>query len=92
MVICMYIFISNFLIKIIIIHFIYSLKHEIQTLNDQEFKKHCNWLIMLTQLIEENQDCDRDAECREILAQWTQERDMLRYFKMIFDIILSHTL
>jgi hypothetical protein len=38
---------------------------------------NCNWLQMLTQLIEDFQDCD-SAEEEEVLAKWVAERDDLR--------------
>lgn len=54
-----------------------ELTHEIATLNNVEFKKNANWLQMLTQLIEDHQDCE-DAEEQAILAKWMAERDRLR--------------
>lgn len=54
-----------------------ELTHEIATLNNPEFKKDANWLQMLTQLIEDHQDCE-DPEEIEILAKWMAERDRLR--------------
>ncbi|XP_076262065.1 5' nucleotidase C isoform X1 [Rhynchophorus ferrugineus] len=54
-----------------------ELTHEIATLNDPEFKKNANWLQMLTQLIEDHQDCE-DPEEQKILAKWMAERDRLR--------------
>ncbi|XP_069678352.1 5'-nucleotidase domain-containing protein 3 isoform X2 [Periplaneta americana] len=56
---------------------IHELTHEIEMLNDMEFKKNCNWLQMLTQLIEDFQDCMLPEE-KEVLEQWMQERDELR--------------
>ncbi|KAJ8953241.1 hypothetical protein NQ318_015821 [Aromia moschata] len=54
-----------------------ELTHEIATLNDPVFKKNANWLQMLTQLIEDHQDCE-DPEEQRILAKWMGERDRLR--------------
>ncbi|KAJ8973332.1 hypothetical protein NQ317_005373 [Molorchus minor] len=54
-----------------------ELTHEIATLNDPVFKKNANWLQMLTQLIEDHQDCE-DLEEQQILAKWMGERDKLR--------------
>lgn len=52
-----------------------ELSHEIETLNDEIFKQNCNWLQMLTQLIEESQD-RHDAAIA--LPAWIAERDELR--------------
>jgi len=54
-----------------------ELGHEIDTLNNPEFKTNANWLQMLTQLIEDHQD-NRSAEAREALKKWNIERDQLR--------------
>ncbi|CAG9859172.1 unnamed protein product [Phyllotreta striolata] len=54
-----------------------ELTHEIATLNNVEFKKNANWLQMLTQLIEDHQDCENKEE-QIILAKWMAERDQLR--------------
>ncbi|KAJ8950351.1 hypothetical protein NQ314_007886 [Rhamnusium bicolor] len=51
--------------------------HEIATLNNPEFKKNANWLQMLTQLIEDHQDCE-DPDEQRILARWMAERDKIR--------------
>ncbi|KAG8250776.1 5'-nucleotidase domain-containing protein 3 [Homalodisca vitripennis] len=51
--------------------------HEIETLNDEHFKRTCNWLQMLTQLIEDWQDSE-DPQAIEAIHQWTEERDKLR--------------
>ncbi|XP_014280301.1 5'-nucleotidase domain-containing protein 3 isoform X1 [Halyomorpha halys] len=56
---------------------IQELAHEIATLNKEEFKKNCNWLQMLTQLIEECQDVD-EIGAKETLAAWMAERDRIR--------------
>lgn len=56
-------------------HFFFQ--HEIATLNNPEFKKNANWLQMLTQLIEDHQDCE-DPDEQKILAKWMAERDKLR--------------
>lgn len=52
-------------------------QHEIETLNDTQFKRNANWLQMLTQLIEDHQD-DTTPEARVALASWHEERDRLR--------------
>ncbi|XP_019871292.2 5'-nucleotidase domain-containing protein 3 isoform X2 [Aethina tumida] len=54
-----------------------ELTHEIATLNNVNFKKNANWLQMLTQLIEDHQDCE-DPEEQKILMKWMNERDKLR--------------
>ncbi|XP_017777855.1 PREDICTED: 5'-nucleotidase domain-containing protein 3 isoform X2 [Nicrophorus vespilloides] len=54
-----------------------ELSHEIETLNKDQFKQDANWLQMLTQLIEDNQDCEDELE-QFVLAQWMAERDKLR--------------
>lgn len=59
-----------------------ELTHEIDTLNNPEFKMNANWLQMLTQLIEDHQDCE-DAEEKNVLAKWMDERDVLRYTLLI---------
>ncbi|PNF26601.1 5'-nucleotidase domain-containing protein 3 [Cryptotermes secundus] len=62
-----------------------ELTHEIETLNDPEFKMNCNWLQMLTQLIEDFQDCE-SAEDKEVVAKWMAERDDLRQkIKCVFN-------
>lgn len=62
-----------------------ELTHEIATLNMVEFKKNANWLQMLTQLIEDHQDCE-DEEEQMILAKWMAERDKLRNdIKFVFN-------
>ncbi|XP_055922442.1 5'-nucleotidase domain-containing protein 3 [Eupeodes corollae] len=54
-----------------------ELTHEINTLNDEQFKKNANWLQMLTQLIEDHQD--NESEAAQIsLKNWMNERDILR--------------
>lgn len=57
-----------------LIHF----QHEIDTLNDPEFKTNANWLQMLTQLIEDYQD-DESENAKAALRKWNAERDQLRY-------------
>ncbi|TMW45805.1 hypothetical protein DOY81_009115 [Sarcophaga bullata] len=52
-------------------------KHEIKTLNTEEFKSKANWLQMLTQLIEDNQDNQSEAAIMSV-QKWLQERDQLR--------------
>ncbi|XP_014100422.1 5'-nucleotidase domain-containing protein 3 isoform X1 [Bactrocera oleae] len=62
-----------------------ELTHEIETLNNVNFKRNANWLQMLTQLIEEIQDyeCEPAQIC---LEKWQAERDMLRnQTKMVFN-------
>lgn len=54
------------------------LQHEIETLNDPEFKTNANWLQMLTQLIEDYQDNESD-NAKAALKKWNAERDQLRY-------------
>uniref|UniRef100_A0A1A9WKK2 5'-nucleotidase domain-containing protein 3 n=1 Tax=Glossina brevipalpis TaxID=37001 RepID=A0A1A9WKK2_9MUSC len=54
-----------------------ELTHEINTLNNEEFKMSANWLQMLTQLIEENQDNESEP-AKFCLQKWMQERDKLR--------------
>ncbi|XP_972204.2 5'-nucleotidase domain-containing protein 3 isoform X2 [Tribolium castaneum] len=62
-----------------------ELTHEIATLNNVEFKKNANWLQMLTQLIEDHQDCE-DPEEQKILQKWMAERDKLRNdIKFVFN-------
>lgn len=48
---------------------------------------NANWLQMLTQLIEDHQDCD-DPEAQAILCKWMQERDMLR---LVFSTIVCRS-
>lgn len=53
-------------------------QHEIETLNDPEFKTNANWLQMLTSnLIEEYQD-DESESATAALRKWDFERDQLR--------------
>lgn len=55
-----------------------ELSHEIDTLNNVDFKSNANWLQMLTQLIEDSQD--DESECAQIaLKKWMKERDDIRY-------------
>jgi len=54
-----------------------ELTHEISTLNKSEFKQNANWLQMLTQLIEDHQDCE-GVEEQKVLTKWMAERDQLR--------------
>ncbi|KAF2884999.1 hypothetical protein ILUMI_21173 [Ignelater luminosus] len=62
-----------------------ELTHEIETLNRTDFKQNANWLQMLTQLIEEHQDCEDPNEQR-VLAKWMQERDHIRNeIKFVFN-------
>uniref|UniRef100_A0A0K8W0U0 5'-nucleotidase domain-containing protein 3 n=1 Tax=Bactrocera latifrons TaxID=174628 RepID=A0A0K8W0U0_BACLA len=69
-----------------------ELTHEIETLNNVNFKRNANWLQMLTHLIEEIQDyeCEPAKIC---LEKWQSERDMLRYeFLNNYDSILPRYL
>ncbi|XP_065223203.1 5'-nucleotidase domain-containing protein 3 isoform X2 [Planococcus citri] len=54
-----------------------ELTHEIRTLNTEKFKSTCNWLQMLTQLIEEQQD-SRLPDAAVHLAEWQMECNQLR--------------
>lgn len=47
-------------------------------LNKPEFKRQANWLQMLTQLIEDQQDND-SPEAQAALVKWNNERDQLRF-------------
>lgn len=54
-----------------------ELSHEIDTLNNVNFKSNANWLQMLTQLIEDSQDIE--SEYAPIaLKKWMNERDDIR--------------
>lgn len=62
-----------------------ELTHEVETLNKKEFKRNCNWLQFLTQLIEEWQDVETPV-AQEAVAKWMTERDQLRQdIKCIFN-------
>ncbi|XP_039290743.1 5'-nucleotidase domain-containing protein 3 isoform X1 [Nilaparvata lugens] len=62
-----------------------ELTHEIETLNNVEFKKNVNWLQMLTQLIEDWQDHE-DAATIAAVNEWIKERDQLRQdIKCVFN-------
>lgn len=52
-------------------------QHEINTLNNEEFKANANWLQMLTQMIEDHQDNESEA-ARNAVQAWHDERDALR--------------
>lgn len=54
-----------------------DLEHEIDTLNDEQFKSNANWLQMLTQLIEEHQD-NNSVDAKNALKIWNNERDYLK--------------
>lgn len=54
-----------------------ELSHEIATLNNVEFKSSANWLQMLTQLIEDNQD-NESENAQVALKKWMMERDDIR--------------
>lgn len=53
------------------------MQHEIETLNRRTFKENANWLQMLTQLIEDHQECNTPGEVA-VLDGWMKERDQLR--------------
>jgi len=53
------------------------MQHEIETLNDPNFKENANWLQMLTGLIEEHQDYE-GPDVQDELDKWMKERDQLR--------------
>nr|CAD7446045.1 unnamed protein product [Timema bartmani] len=53
-----------------------ELTHEIETLNNSTFKFDCNWLQMLTQLIEDHQSATRPEDVT-VLGEWMKERDEL---------------
>ncbi|KAF4528459.1 hypothetical protein B566_EDAN015861 [Ephemera danica] len=53
-----------------------ELAHEIDTLNEEQFKRNVNWLQMLTQLIEESQD-QESSEAQQVLQEWMEEREQL---------------
>lgn len=62
-----------------------ELSHEIDTLNNQEFKCNANWLQMLTSLMEDIQDHET-PESEEALRKWSKERDEIRFkMKNIFN-------
>ena len=52
-------------------------QHEIDTLNNEEFKSNANWLQMLTSLMEDIQDHETE-ESEAALRKWSNERDELR--------------
>lgn len=54
-----------------------SLQHEIETLNNEEFKSNANWLQMLTVMMEDIQDHETQ-ESEEALRKWSKERDEMR--------------
>jgi formate dehydrogenase maturation protein FdhE len=53
------------------------LKHEIDTLNNEDFKRNANWLQMLTTMMETIQDHET-PESEAALVKWSQERDEIR--------------
>lgn len=65
------------------------MKHEINMLNTPEFKRQANWLQMLTQLIEDNQDY-KSSEAQAALLKWNAERDELRF--VLFYVFLHFAL
>ncbi|CAO1425043.1 unnamed protein product [Diamesa hyperborea] len=54
-----------------------ELTHEIETLNNEDFKNNANWLQMLTSLMENIQDHET-PESEAALQKWAAERDELR--------------
>jgi formate dehydrogenase maturation protein FdhE len=52
-------------------------QHEIDTLNNEEFKSNANWLQMLTGLMEDIQDHETE-ESEAALRKWSKERDEIR--------------
>lgn len=64
---CRVVFYSNFIIP----------QHEIDTLNNEEFKANANWLQMLTQMIEDHQDNESEA-AKNAVQSWHDERNALR--------------
>ena len=54
-----------------------ELTHEIETLNNEDFKNNANWLQMLTSLMENIQDHET-PESEAALEKWAAERDELR--------------
>jgi len=54
-----------------------DMQHEIETLNNEEFKQNANWLQMLTSLMEDIQD-QETPESEAALAKWACERDEIR--------------
>ncbi|KAI5712521.1 hypothetical protein M8J76_005186 [Diaphorina citri] len=62
-----------------------ELNHEIDTLNNEDFKKNCSWLAILTQLIEDQQD-SQEPGASETLKKWEVERDSIRkQLKTVFN-------
>lgn len=55
----------------------FSQQHEIDTLNNEDFKSNANWLQMLTALMEDIQDHETE-ESEEALRKWSKERDEIR--------------
>ena len=54
-----------------------EMHHEIETINTTSYKTNTNWLLMLTQMIEDNQD-QSSPEAKQALRKWIAERDELR--------------
>lgn len=63
------------LLKFVII---FISQHEIETLNNDTFKLNCNWLQMLTMMIEEHQEIEDNPLAKRVLEKWIEERDQLR--------------
>ncbi|XP_067010623.1 5'-nucleotidase domain-containing protein 3 [Anabrus simplex] len=62
-----------------------ELTHEIETLNQPEFKQNINWLQMLTQLIEDHQ-AQEEPHSQAVVQKWIEERDELRQkIKTVFN-------
>ncbi|KAJ1519137.1 hypothetical protein ONE63_011257 [Megalurothrips usitatus] len=65
---------------------VHELSHEIKTLNNDEFKLNCNWLQMLTMLIEDHQEIENNPMAKHVLDKWIEERDKLRIsIKKVFN-------
>jgi formate dehydrogenase maturation protein FdhE len=56
---------------------LFPLQHEIETLNNEDFKSNANWLQMLTALMEDIQDHETE-ESEAALKKWSKERDEIR--------------
>lgn len=55
----------------------FSQQHEIDTLNNEDFKSNANWLQMLTGIMEDIQDHET-VESEAALQEWAKERDEIR--------------
>ena len=54
-------------------------------------KKKVNWSNTLQGLLDTYQDVVDDPECQEVLKDWKQELDVLRYFLTYFGYFHLHT-